>query len=68
MAISIIATYSIVGMLVGPPLIGYLAHAFSLRVSFITFGLSGVMLIPISQLFFSHEKRSSAETPVQNPQ
>jgi MFS family permease len=54
MAISIIATYSIVGMLVGPPLIGYLAHAFNLRVSFITFAISGVMLIPISQLFFRH--------------
>src|SRR6478609_5305793 len=27
MAISIIATYSIVGMLIGPPLIGYIAHA-----------------------------------------
>jgi MFS family permease len=50
--ISIIATYGIVGMLIGPPLIGYLAHAFNLRVSFIAFALSGLMLIPISQLFF----------------
>jgi MFS family permease len=57
MAISIIATYSIVGMLIGPPLIGYLAHAFSLRTSFITFGISGIMLIPISRLFFQHNKR-----------
>lgn len=56
MAISIIATYSIVGMLLGPPLIGYLAHAFSLRASFITFGISGMMLIPISQLFFRYQK------------
>lgn len=54
MAISIIATYSIVGMLVGPPLIGYLAHAFGLRLSFITFALSGLMLIPISRMFFRH--------------
>ena len=58
MAISIIATYSIVGMLIGPPLIGYLAHAFSLRTSFITFGISGIMLIPISRLFFRHDKRN----------
>ncbi|MEX2231595.1 MAG: MFS transporter [Cyclobacteriaceae bacterium] len=54
MAISIIATYSIVGMLIGPPLIGYLAHAFNLRLSFITFALAGLMLIPISRLFFMY--------------
>ena len=58
MAISIIATYSIVGMLIGPPLIGYLAHAFNLRVSFMLFAISGMMLIPISQLFFRHQKKS----------
>lgn len=58
MAISIIATYSIVGMLVGPPLIGYLAHAFDLRMSFITFALAGIMLIPISQLFFRYQRVS----------
>jgi len=52
MAISIIATYSIVGMLIGPPLIGYIAHAFNLRVSFVIFAFSGLMLIPVSQLFF----------------
>lgn len=56
MAISIIATYSIVGMLIGPPLIGYLAHAFNLRVSFTLFALAGIMLIPISQLFFTYQR------------
>jgi MFS family permease len=50
--ISIIATYGIVGMLIGPPLIGYLSHAFSLRLAFIAFALSGLMLIPISKRFF----------------
>lgn len=54
-AISIIATYSIVGMLVGPPLIGYIAHALNLRYAFIAFAFSGMMLIPVSQLFFRHE-------------
>ncbi len=62
MAISIIATYSIVGMLIGPPLIGYLAHAFSLRLSFITFGISGIMLIPISQLFFRYERMNGPQS------
>ncbi|WP_423147145.1 MFS transporter [Rubrolithibacter danxiaensis] len=56
MAISIIATYSIVGMLIGPPLIGYLAHAFHLRISFIAFACAGIMLIPISQIFFKYQK------------
>lgn len=60
MAISIIATYSITGMLLGPPLIGYLAHAFNLRVSFIIFGLCGLMLIPISRMFFAHRKTLEA--------
>ena len=55
-AISIIATFGIVGMLIGPPFIGYLAHAFNLKVSFIAFAFSGVMFIPISQLFFKLEK------------
>jgi MFS family permease len=56
MAISIITTYGIAGVFIGPPLIGYIAHAFSLRVSFVAFGLSGLMLIPISQRFFRHQR------------
>lgn len=56
MAISIIATYGMIGMLIGPPLIGYLAHAFNLKVSFIAFAFAGIMLIPISQLFFKINK------------
>jgi len=54
MAISIIATYSIAGMLVGPPLIGYLAHAFGLRLAFVTFAVAGLTLVPISRLFFNY--------------
>ena len=60
MAISIIATYGIVGMLIGPPMIGYLAHAFNLRVSFIAFAFAGFMFIPISQLFFKKEGQVAA--------
>jgi MFS family permease len=55
-AISLIATFGILGMLLGPPLIGYLAHAFGLKISFIAFALAGVMLIPVSQLFFRVHK------------
>ena len=55
MAISLIATYGIVGMFIGPPLVGYLAHAFSLRVSFVLFAFSGAMFIPVSLLFFRYK-------------
>ncbi|MBA9077194.1 MFS transporter [Rufibacter quisquiliarum] len=57
MAISLIVTFGIVGMLIGPPMIGYLAHAFSLKVSFISFAVAGLMLIPISKLFFKMQNR-----------
>jgi MFS family permease len=55
MAISIIATYSITGMLLGPPMIGYLAHAFNLRVSFVIFAICGLLLVPITRMFFKHQ-------------
>ncbi len=58
MAISIIATYGTVGMFIGPPLIGYLAHAFNLKVSFIIFIISGLMLIPTSKLLFRYQKKT----------
>jgi MFS family permease len=54
--ISIISTYSIVGMLIGPPLIGYVSNALNLRIAFVIFGLAGFMLIPISQFFFKYQK------------
>ena len=56
LAISLIATFGIVGMLIGPPLIGYLAHLFSLKLSFVTFALAGIMLIPVSRGFFKMER------------
>lgn len=55
MAISIIATFGIVGMLIGPPLIGYLAHAFNLRIAFIAFAIAGLTLIPLSRSFFAFQ-------------
>jgi len=60
MAISIIATYGIAGAFLGPPLIGYLSHALGLRVAFVTFGLAGLMLLPVSQLFFKHSRKELA--------
>jgi hypothetical protein len=51
MALSIIATYGVAGMLIGPPLIGYISEASDLRYSFTCFILSGFMLIPLSRMF-----------------
>ena len=56
MAISIVGTYAIVGMFVGPPLIGYLSHAFGLQYAFLIFIFCGLMYIPISRLFFKNFK------------
>ena len=56
MGISIIATYTILGMLLGPPLIGYLSHVFNLKLAFILFAISGAMFIPISRSLFKLEK------------
>lgn len=47
-AISLVATYAIIGMLLGPPLIGYLSHLVGLRIAFLVFLVAGLMLIPIS--------------------
>lgn len=62
LAISIVSTYSTLGMLLGPPFIGYLSHAFNLRWAFITFGIAGFLLIPLSQLFFSHQNTIETKT------
>lgn len=56
MAISIISTYGIVGMLIGPPLVGYVAHIIGLRYAFVLFILCGLMLIPLSYSFFKLNK------------
>ena len=57
--ISIISTYSTVGMFLGPPIIGYLASAFGLQKAFITFIFAGLMFIPLSKMVFDHLKKTS---------
>ena len=56
MAISIISTYATLGMLIGPPLVGYVAHAFGLKNAFYIFVAAGLLFIPFSQLFFRYQK------------
>ncbi|WP_372756469.1 MFS transporter [Mariniflexile sp.] len=57
MAISIITTYAIVGMLIGPPLIGYLSHALGLKNAFYLFVFVGLSFIPISKAFFRYQAK-----------
>jgi MFS family permease len=59
LAISVVATYGIAGMLVGPSMIGYIAHAFGLQVAFVAFAIAGILLVPISGMFFRHQKTLS---------
>ena len=59
MAISIVTTYGIVGMLIGPPLIGYLAQAFNLQNAFILFIIIGLMFIPVSRAFFKFQSKNN---------
>ena len=58
MAVSIVTTYGIVGMLIGPPLIGYLAHVFNLQRAFIVFIILGLMFIPVSRAFFKFQTKN----------
>ena len=57
MAISIITTYGILGMFIGPPVIGYLAHAFGLKNAFYIFVAIGLLIIPFSRQFFRYQSR-----------
>jgi predicted MFS family arabinose efflux permease len=56
MALSLIATYAMIGILIGPVLIGYLAHAFNLRIAFLFLALSGFSIFPISRYYFTKFK------------
>ena len=54
-AISLIGTYGMVGVLAGPPIIGYIAHLLDLKASFLFLAASTFMIVPISQLFFKRQ-------------
>ncbi len=51
-AISLIATFGMVGILMGPPLIGYIAHLINLRASFLMIACISLLIIPGSMRFF----------------
>lgn len=60
MAISIVATYSTVGFLIGPPLIGYLSYLFTIRYAFLLLSLMGLLIIPVSKLFFDFQDKQKS--------
>ncbi|PIB34441.1 MFS transporter [Reichenbachiella sp. 5M10] len=60
MAISIISSYSIVGMLFGPPLIGFMSEAFGLQFSFLFFAAMGLLILPVSLLYFSAVQKAGS--------
>ncbi|NJN28004.1 MAG: MFS transporter [Cyclobacteriaceae bacterium] len=51
-SLSIVVTYAMIGILLGPVLIGYIAHAFNLRASFAFLALAGLAIWPISRYYF----------------
>ena len=61
MAISIISTYSVVGMLIGPPLIGFLSHAIGMKWAFLFIALMGACILPASRWYFRVAKTENEE-------
>jgi MFS family permease len=59
-ALALVSTISFFGFLIGPPLIGFIADLFDLKVSFILVALNGIGIFILSsvrkQVFLIHEK------------
>lgn len=55
-AISLIATYALLGMFVGPPVVGFLAHLFGLQLSFMILAFVGLSIVPVVMVFFRMNK------------
>lgn len=51
-SISLIATWALMGMFLGPPLVGFLAQLFNLRISFLVLSLAGISILPVAVRFF----------------
>jgi MFS family permease len=52
MAVSIVGTYSTIGVLIAPPFIGYMAHIYDLNHAFLFFILAALLLIIFSRRAF----------------
>lgn len=56
-AISIVGTYSTVGVLLAPPFVGYVAHLFSLNRAFLLFAFAAMLLMVFSNKAFAAKPR-----------
>jgi len=56
-AISIVGTYSTVGVLLAPPFVGYVAHLFSLNRAFLLFVFAAMLLMVFSKKAFAAKSR-----------
>lgn len=56
-AISIVGTYSTVGVLLAPPFVGYVAHLFSLNRAFLLFVFAAMLLMVFSNKAFAAKSR-----------
>ena len=56
-AISIVGTYSTVGVLLAPPFVGYVAHLFSLNRAFLLFVFAAMLLMVFSKKAFAAKPR-----------
>jgi MFS family permease len=63
-ALALVSTLSFFGFLVGPPLIGFIAELFNLKVSFALIALNGVGLLLLSS--FGKQIFQSQEAPVES--
>ncbi|MFT6866479.1 MAG: MFS family permease [Cyclobacteriaceae bacterium] len=57
--VAIISTFGTTGMLIGPPVIGYLSHLFGLKFSFLIILIAGLAIIPISRYFFKIKAKTA---------
>jgi MFS family permease len=63
-ALALVSTLSFFGFLVGPPLIGFIAELFNLKVSFALIALNGVGILLLSS--FGKQIFQSQEAPVES--
>ena len=65
-AISIIGAFGLVGFMIGPPLIGYIAHSLNLRYSLIFLAAMGGAILPVSSMFFNKKRGLKEMKPSPN--
>jgi MFS family permease len=63
-ALALVSTLSFFGFLVGPPLIGFIAELFNLKVSFALIAFNGIGILGLSS--FGKQIFQSQEAPIES--